>query len=154
LHRPERNLLGNYGWFWEGEKIYAVVGVSRKKKKFGNALFKELKTRGKRVYAVGSGPAEIDGGRIYESLSSLPEKPDAIVISVKPGSAKKVVQDCVDLGIGEVWFQQGSFVPELAELCKQNGLRFIPGSCPLLYLTPVRFPHNLHVWLVKLFGKY
>jgi len=103
---------------------------------------------------VGSGPAEIDGGRIYESLSSLPEKPDAIVISVKPGSAKKVVQDCVDLGIGEVWFQQGSFVPELAELCKQNGLRFIPGSCPLLYLTPVRFPHNLHVWLVKLFGKY
>jgi predicted CoA-binding protein len=150
----ESNLVGRHSWFWEGEKRYAVVGVSGRRKRFGNSIFEELKRGGHKCYAVGRVSGEIYGAQIHESLSALPERPDRVVICTKPPSAKGVVEDCARLGIGEIWFQQGSFAPELGMICGQEELKYVRGSCALLYLVPTKFPHNVHAWLAKLLGAY
>jgi predicted CoA-binding protein len=151
---PESNLVGRHSWFWEGEKRYGVVGVSGRRKRPGNTIFQELKSGGHNCCVVGRVSGEIDGAEIYENLSRLPERPDRVVICIKPPSGKGIVEDCARLGIGEIWFQQESFTSELGMICDQKQLRYVRGSCALLYLVPTRFPHNVHAWLAKLLGVY
>lgn len=71
--------MGRYSWFWEGEKRYAVVGVSSRTKRSGNTVFEEFKSGGHSCYGVGRASGEIHGAQIYESLSALPERPDRVV---------------------------------------------------------------------------
>jgi len=55
------------------QKTMAVVGVSRGGKKFGNAILKDLKQKGYRVFPVNPHAASIDGERCYPDLmESLP----------------------------------------------------------------------------------
>jgi predicted CoA-binding protein len=55
------------------QRTLAVVGVSRKAEKFGNMVYRELKAKGYRVFAVNPRTESVAGERCYPSLSALPE---------------------------------------------------------------------------------
>ena len=64
------------------QKNIAVVGVSRKKSKFGNYIYRELKKKDYRVFAVNPKLEFTEGDKCYPDLSSIPEKLDGVVINV------------------------------------------------------------------------
>ncbi|MBN1624851.1 MAG: CoA-binding protein, partial [Clostridia bacterium] len=54
------------------KKTWAVVGANTDPEKYGNMIYRKLKSRGYRVYAVNPVYKEIDGDECYSNLSSLP----------------------------------------------------------------------------------
>jgi len=70
--------------FLRPSHVFAVVGATPKREKYGYKIFKSLKEAGYKVYAVNPNHEEIEGERCYASLSELPEKPDVVDIVV-PG---------------------------------------------------------------------
>jgi predicted CoA-binding protein len=138
--------------FWTG-KNYAVVGVSEKKRKFGNAVFKELQKRGCKVFPVNQRLNLFEDQMCYNSLSEISESLDGVVIITSPEGAKKAIRECINLGIKKVWLYPGSKCEEAINLAKENEIQLIYKTCPLLYLEPVKFPHSLHRWIARIFGK-
>ncbi len=138
--------------FWAG-KNYAVVGISDEKGKFGNTVFKELQERGYKVFPVNQRLDLFENQECHNSLSVISEPLDGVVVITRPQGAKKAIRECMNLGIKRVWLYPGSKCDEAINLAKEGKIELIHNACPLLYLEPVKFPHSLHRWIVKLFGR-
>ena len=138
--------------FWSG-KNYAVVGVSDKKRKFGNTVFEEMQKRGYEVFPVNQNLKLFEDQMCYNSLNEISDPLDGAIIITGPDGAKKAIRECINLGIKKVWLYPGSKCDEAINLAKENDIELIYKACPLLYLEPVKFPHSLHRWVVKVLGK-
>jgi hypothetical protein len=138
--------------FIDGKRI-ALVGMSRGGKKFGNMAYKELKDRGYQVYPVHPEAEQIDGEKCYESLDSLPESVDGVLVVVPPERASQVMREAAQAGIRNVWLQQGADSPEVLALGEELDLNLVSKKCILMYAEPVGSVHNVHRFFVKLFGK-
>lgn len=136
------------------QKNIAVVGVSSSGKGFGTAVFNHLKENDYYVY-----PVNINGGnykqeKLYKNLSEISETIDGVVTVVPPAETEKVLKDVVQLGIKNVWMQQGSESKQAIEFCKENNLNAVYGECILMFAEPVKSIHSFHRWIWKLIGKY
>jgi uncharacterized protein len=135
------------------QKTLALVGVSRKKTKFGNAIYTELKKRGYRVYPVNAYMETYEGDPCYKDLKTLPEPVGGVLISVHPDKTEQVVKDAATAGIKRVWIQQGSRSDAAVNACKENNMTYVSDECILMFLEPVGSIHKFHRWIRKLFGK-
>ena len=135
------------------QKKIAVVGVSRKKTKFGNAIYKELKQKGYNVFPINPYINAFEGDTCYPDLLSLPEKVDAVIINVPPAQTEKVVREVKQVGINKVWLQQGSQSDEAVRFCKENGIDCVSNECILMFAQPSAFMHRAHKWVWGVFGK-
>ena len=135
------------------QKRIAVVGVSRKKTKFGNAIYKELKQKGYQVFAVNPNITNHEGDICFPDLHSVPEKLDAVVINVSPAQTEKVVREAKQAGINKVWLQQGSQSDEAVKYCEENGIDCVSNECILMFAQPTAFFHRAHKWVWGVFGK-
>jgi predicted CoA-binding protein len=134
-------------------KSFAVVGASRNKDKFGTAIYRDLKTRGFKVWAVNPKADMVEGDRCYAGLGALPEKPEGVIIVIPPSDTIPVIEEAAKLGIKYVWLQQGANSPEGETRCKELGLNFVSGDCIFMFMEPMESFHKFHRFLNKLFGK-
>jgi len=135
------------------QKKIAVIGVSRKKTKFGNAIYKELKQKDYDVFAVNPNMQSFEGDICYPDLLSLPEKVDAIIINVPPNQTEKVVKEAKEAGIKKVWLQQGSQSEATEQYCKENGIDCVSNECIFMFTQPSAFIHQAHRWILGVVGK-
>jgi len=135
------------------QKKIAVVGVSRKKTKFGNAIYKELKQKGYQVFAINPHINDFEGDACYPDLLSLPEKVDAVVVNVPPLQTEKVVREAKQAGINRVWLQQGSQSDAAVKFCEENGIDCVSNECILMFAQPSAFIHRAHKWVWGVLGK-
>jgi predicted CoA-binding protein len=135
------------------QKTLAVVGVSRKSQKFGNAIYKELKKKGYRVFPVNANAETVEGEPCYHDLKSLPEPVGGVVIVVPPAQTEVVVKDAQEAGICRVWIQQGAQSEAALAFCKENNITVVYKMCILMFLEPVAGVHKFHRWILKIFGK-
>jgi len=135
------------------QKNIAVVGVSRKKTKFGNAIYKELKQKGYNVFPVNPNMNVFERDACYPDLLSLPEKVDAVVINVPPIQAEKVVREANEAGIKKLWLQQGSQSEAAVKFCEENGIDCVSNECILMFAQPSAFIHRAHKWVWGVLGK-
>jgi predicted CoA-binding protein len=135
------------------QKSLAVAGVSNKKNKFGNIVYRELKGKGYRVFPVNPKLDEVEGDKCYHNLKELPESVGGVVIVVPPAETVKVVQDAIAAGISRVWLQQGAESKVAIALCKDNGIDVIYGHCILMFASPTAFVHRAHRGIWRLLGK-
>jgi hypothetical protein len=145
------------------QKTIAVVGVSDKRETGCNLNYKKFKDNGYRVYAVNPRISSYDGAPCYSDLNSIPEKPDAVFMLTSPKVTEQVVQQCVDLGIKYVWMHcmmgtkpglaksMTSVSQSAVEMCMENGITVIPGTCPAQFLKP-DLGHSIMRRLWKMFG--
>jgi predicted CoA-binding protein len=136
------------------QRTLALVGVSRGGKKFGNAIYRELKGKGYKVFPVHPQAENIEGDVCYRSLKALPEKVGAVVICVPSAQTERVVQEAFDAGITRVWMQQGAESYDAIRFCENHEMTTIHGQCIMMFAEPVRSLHGIHRWLWKLIGKY
>jgi len=128
-------------------KSFAIVGVSAKKKKFGNAIMKQMIKRGFKIYPVHKTACIIDGEICYSDLQSLPEKPEGVILVIPPNETIKVVREAAEAGIKNVWMQQGAESNAAICHCSVHGIKIVSGECILMFLENMGFPHNLHKWI-------
>lgn len=135
------------------QEALAVVGVSRSANKFGSLVYRDLKKKGYRVYAVNPNAQTIDGDPAYPDLLSLPEAVGGVVLVVPPQQTERMVQQAQQAGITRVWMQQGAESPAAVAFCKDNGISVVQGECIMMFAGTVGFPHNIHRWAKKVSGK-
>ena len=113
------------------KKVWAVVGANQNPEKYGNIIYKKLKSNGYEVYAVNPLYDTIEGDPCYKDLSSLPRVPDVINMVVSPKRAKPVNEEAAKLGIKYIWFQPGTHDSEVLELARNLGLETVQ-ACVLV----------------------
>jgi predicted CoA-binding protein len=106
----------------------AVIGVSRDPEKYGYKVYKTLKEKGLRVFAVNPRATEVDGDPVYPSLHALPELPEAIVSVVLPDVTKAVVEQALQAGIRRIWMQPGSEHEDAIRQAQQHGATIVYGG--------------------------
>lgn len=115
--------------FIERKNIFAVVGVSADEKKWGRKVYEVLKREGLKVYAVNPKYERINNEKCYPNCTSLPEKPDVVVMVIPPAPALKVLEECVKLGVQKVWMQPGTESREAEMFARLNNINLIVGKC-------------------------
>jgi len=135
------------------QRSFAVVGVSRNSKKFGNQIYKMLKEKGKEVFPINSFADHAEGDRCYPDLHALPKKVDVVVVVVPPKEAEQVVKEAAGLEIRRIWMQQGSESRSAIEYCEQYGLDLVHGECIFMYAEPLESFHKFHRWVRSLLGR-
>jgi predicted CoA-binding protein len=130
------------------QKKIAVVGVSDKRDTGCNLAYRKFKENGYQVYPVNPRITSFEGAQCYPDLKSIPEKPDAVFLLTSPSVTDKVVQQCVELGIKQVWMHcmlgtkpglaasMTSVSEEAVRVCRENDITVIPGACPNQFLKP------------------
>jgi len=136
------------------QRTVALVGVSRGGKKFGNAIYRELKGKGYKVFPVHPQAESIEGDPCYPNLKSLPEQAGAVVICVPPAEAERVVQQAFEAGIKSVWLQQGAESYAAIQYCENHEMTTVHGQCIMMFAEPVQSFHGFHRWVWRLIGKY
>lgn len=114
--------------FLKGKKI-AVVGVSEDEKKFGHKIFKDLLKHKLDVKAVGREETTLFGEKVYSSLREINESIDIVVTVVPPSVTEKIVEECIELSIKEIWMQPGSSSEIAIRKAKNNGIKVTSNLC-------------------------
>ena len=108
----------------------ALVGASNNRQKFGNRIYRDLRSKGYHVIPVNPKDRQIEGDRAYASIGIMEELPDIVNFVVPPPVAMKVAQEAVELGIEHLWFQPGSESDELETWLKgTNRIKYLINSC-------------------------
>jgi len=136
-----------------GLRRFGVVGVSRDEKKFGNTIYKELKTRGYDVVGVNPSMTEIGADRCYPNVSAIKNMADGIVVCISKERVEQVLREAAGIGLKHVWLQQGAETPSAQKLAGELGLSLISGKCILMYAEPVQSFHAFHRFFVRLSGR-
>ena len=137
-----------------GSKRFAVVGVSRNPRKFGNTIYRELKNRGYVVYGVNPSLSEIDGDKCYPDLSVLKGRVDAAVVCIAPNRVESTLRDAAEAEVRHVWLQQGAESANAVKMGQSLGITIVAGRCILMYTEPVRSFHAFHRFFVRVAGRY
>jgi predicted CoA-binding protein len=145
------------------QKKIAVVGVSDNRETGCNLAYRKFKEAGYAVSAVNPRLTTFEGAPCYPDLQSIPEKPDAVFILTNPQVTEQIVEQCVDVGIKHVWMHclmgtklglaasMTSVSADAVEMCRENGIAVIPGTCPNQFLKP-DFGHRLMRTMMRTLG--
>ena len=115
------------------KKVWAVIGANDNPDKFGNIIYKRLKSEGYKVYPVNPMYPEVEGDKCYPDLSSLPEKPEVLDMVVSPKRGKSFIEEAARLGIENIWLQPGTYDQELLSMIREKGLTALQ-ACVLVEL--------------------
>lgn len=116
-------------------KVFAVVGASQNRNKYGNKVLRCYMQHGYKVYAVNPKETEIEGQVCVPDLDSLPEPVHGISVITPPHITESIVVQAAEVGIGHVWMQPGAESEMALDLGDEHGLNVVgDGSCLLVVL--------------------
>ena len=115
------------------KKVWAVLGATGRKEKFGYKIYACSRDHGYTVYPVNPNVNEIDGATCYASLHDLPEVPEVVDFVVPEAVGLQALDDCKALGISVVWLQPGADKPAVVAKGKELGLEVIQ-DCVLVQI--------------------
>ena len=115
------------------KKVWAVVGANQDQSKYGNMIYRKLKSRGYEVYPVNPIYDNIEGDICYKDLTSLPVVPEVVNMVVSPKRGKAFIDEAAKLGIKYIWLQPGTYNDELLKLIDEKGMTAVQG-CVLVAL--------------------
>jgi predicted CoA-binding protein len=114
-------------------KVWAVVGASQDRNKFGNRVFRSLRDAGYTVYPVNPSVDEVEGAKVYPSLAALPQVPEVVDLVVPPPITEKVVEQAHELGLTRIWMQPGAESEAAIEYCREHGIEVIYDACAMVH---------------------
>lgn len=107
------------------KKVWAVVGVTAKKDRFGYKIWRTLQKHGYEVYGVNPNYSEIEGEKIYHNLKELPKKVDVVDMVVAPRHGMNTLEEAKELGIEYIFFQPGSHDSEIIQKAEEEGFKYV-----------------------------
>lgn len=116
----------------EPETTIAVVGATDNATKYGSVIYRDLKRKGYTVFPVNLNRAEVDGDRAYPTLDELPEKPTIVNIVVPPKVTLRILRQCLELGLDNIWLQPGAESPESLAFLQEHGFNYLANACIMI----------------------
>lgn len=140
------------------KKRIAFIGVSRSEKDYTRNLFKELQLKGYDVVPVNPNTAEIEGLKCYSRIGEINPEPEAALIFTTSVPLQSLMDECQKAGVKNVWVyngrDKGKAVKPVEDYSKSNGINFISGVCPFMFLKDTAFIHRFHGFFARLAGSY
>jgi len=116
-----------------GAKTIGVVGLSDNPMKASNFVSAYMQEHGYTVYPVNPGllPAagEVLGEKVYAALADLPVKPDVVNVFRLPNALPGIVAEMLELGLKNLWVQQGIVHLEAAATAEAGGIKVVMDRC-------------------------
>ena len=107
----------------------AVIGATDNSSKYGHVIYRDLKQKGFTVYPVNPQRTSVDGDPAFSNVGDIPGKPTMTNFVVPPSTTLKILQQCLDLALMNVWVQPGAESPEVIAFLQQNGFNYIANAC-------------------------
>jgi predicted CoA-binding protein len=130
---------------------YAIVGVSRDPKKFGQVMFRDLRKKEMDVVPVNPGTETIDGVKCFRSVSELPEEIRGVIFMTPKEVTLSVCREAIAHGIKDLWIQQGAETKEVIAELEKEDVNQIHNQCIMMFWKPNGI-HSFHRFLKKIFG--
>ncbi len=128
-------------------KTMAVVGVSLGNHRHpANVIYnKALHRYPATVYPVNPRGGRLQGNRVFQNLSEIPDKVDLVVIAVRAGQVPGVLAACIEAGAGGATIISGGFAEvgrhdlqqQLVEMARAADFPFIGPNCLGIYVPEV-----------------
>ena len=125
----ERDLISDF----VNRRVWAVVGASQDRTKFGYRVFHSMRQAGYTVYPVNPKGGELEGATVYPSLADLPQSPEVIDLVVPPEVTEQVVKEAHRLGLTRVWMQPGAESPKAIAYCHAHGMQVVHQACAMVH---------------------
>ena len=114
----------------ERNATIALIGASNNKNKYGNRIYRDLRSKGYHVIPINPKEELIEGDKAYRTIEEMETLPDIANFVVPPPIAMKIAQHIADLGIKHLWFQPGSESDELEDWLKNTDeIKYLINSC-------------------------
>lgn len=114
----------------------AVVGATDNRTKYGNEIYRDLRAKGYRVFAVNPGRPTVEGDPCWPNLGSLPEMPTIVNIVVPPDQTLAVLGEARDLGLRTVWVQPGAADEAVRRFVADEGFAALIDACIMVRTRP------------------
>lgn len=125
----QRQLIADF----VNRRVWAVVGASQNRSKFGNRVYRSLRDAGYTVFPVSPKAGELEGAKVYPSLADLPEPPEVIDLVVPPPVTEQVVKEAHELGLTRVWMQPGAESEAAIAYCLEHGMQVVHDACAMVW---------------------
>lgn len=116
------------------KKVWAVLGVSSNREKYGYKIYKTLKRYGFTVFPINPNTDDVDGEVCYPDLKSLPQIPEVVNFVVPPEVTENEIKKCFQLGIENLWMQPGSGSPAAVKFAKEKNMNVVYNKCVMIEL--------------------
>ncbi|MCH8873248.1 CoA-binding protein [candidate division KSB1 bacterium] len=113
----------------EPDVSIAVIGATDNSSKYGHVIYRDLKQKGFTVYPVNPQRTSVDGDPAFPNVGDIPGKPTMTNFVVPPSTTLKILQQCLDLALMNVWIQPGAESPEVIAFLQQNSFNYIANAC-------------------------
>jgi uncharacterized protein len=110
-------------------KTIAVVGYSPKPSRASHSIARRMQDFGFRIIPVRPGISEGLGEKAYPDLVSVPEHIDLANVFRSGEYVPEVVDQCLRLGINNIWMQEGAEHEASAERALAAGMTVLMGRC-------------------------
>jgi predicted CoA-binding protein len=115
------------------QRVWALVGASADRSKYGNRILLDLHAAGYTIYPVNPREPEIEGLRAYPTLADLPDLPQVVDVVVPPRVTEEIVRQCAELGLSRIWMQPGAESEEAITFCQENDIRLVHHACAMVH---------------------
>lgn len=108
--------------------IFAVVGASTNRSKYGNKVLRCYMQNGRAVHPVHPRETEIEGLPCVPDLASLPEPVHGLSIITPPAITESIVEEAAQVGIQRLWMQPGAESETAIARARELGMSVIAGG--------------------------
>ena len=140
------------------QKRIAMAGISRDPANFSVKLFEEFCRRGYDVVPVNPSAMEVQGRRCFARVQDIQPPVEAALLMTSPEATETVVNDCAKAGIRRIWMYRaggkGAVSSKAVQFCREQGIRLVPGQCPLMFFPETGGIHRFHGFVRKITGRY
>jgi uncharacterized protein len=129
MNEPEtiRTMIGKTSK--ENPRTIAVIGLSEVPSKPSHYVSAYMQQHGYKIYPINPSIPEVLGERSYASLSDLPIKPDIVDVFRLPKFIPAIVDEMLQLGLPNLWVQQGIINLEAATRAEAGGIHVVMDHC-------------------------
>ncbi|MCB1176043.1 MAG: CoA-binding protein [Leptospiraceae bacterium] len=110
----------------------ALVGATNDSRKYGNIIYKDLKSKGIKVFGINNKATTIDGDIAYHNVEDLENKPDIINFVVPPKIGFEIVKKLNENGYDNFWFQPGAESDEIINYLETNKKNYLAYACVMV----------------------
>lgn len=107
----------------------AVVGLSADVTKPSHYVSRYMQAAGKQILPVNPAVAQVLGAAAYPSLTALPARPELVNVFRLPRAIPAIVEEMIELGLTQLWVQQGIVHLEAARHAEANGIAVVMDRC-------------------------
>ncbi|WP_263365199.1 CoA-binding protein [Edaphobacter bradus] len=128
MNEPEtiRAMLGNPP---AEPRTIAVIGLSGDSNKPSHFVPEYMQQHAYRILPVNPMVEAVLGEKSYPALSDLPVRPDVVNVFRLPKYIPSIVDEMLQLGLKNLWVQQGIIHLEAARRAEAGGIRVVMDRC-------------------------